>query len=56
MAAPTTLVVHDVIVFCFRCPNETFPWKRCVRDNIRRLPFPAWLSQSSVTVRTKRDY
>src|SRR5438876_5128606 len=47
------LVVHDVIIASYGCPNQAFPWERWVRDGISRVPILARICESAFVVDTK---
>src|SRR5205809_742764 len=47
------LVVHDVIIASYGCPNQAFPWERWVRDDISRVPILARVCEFAFVVDTK---
>src|SRR6266446_7416833 len=50
------LVMHDVILAVYRCPNETFAWERWIADGIGRVPVLTWFCEFAVpTAVTKRE-
>jgi hypothetical protein len=49
------LVMHDVIITPYGCPNQALPWDRWVRDGISHVPLLAWLCELAVFAGTKRD-
>jgi len=47
--------MHSVIRAENCCPDETLPWKRDIRDNVRRFPLLTRLGESAAIVRAKSD-
>jgi hypothetical protein len=49
------LVMHDVIIASYGCPNQALPWERWVRDGISRVPILARIREPAFVGDTKRD-
>jgi hypothetical protein len=49
------LVMHDVIITPYGCPNQALPWERWVSDGISRVPILARVREPAFVVDTKRD-
>jgi hypothetical protein len=49
------LVMHDVIIAAYGCPNQTLPWEGWVRDGISRVPILARVREFAFVVDTKGD-
>jgi hypothetical protein len=49
------LVMHDVIITPYGCPNQALSRERWVRDGISRVPILARVREPAFVVDTKRD-
>ena len=49
------LVMHDVIIASYGCPNQAFPWECRVRNSISCVPILARIRELAIVVDTKRD-
>jgi hypothetical protein len=47
------LVMDDVIIAAYGCPNQALPWERWVRDGISRVPILARVREFAFVVDTK---
>src|SRR6266496_181266 len=49
------LVMHDVIIAAYGCPNQALPWEGWVRDCISRVPILARVCEFAFVVDTKSN-
>ena len=56
MIDSAALVMHDVIIVSYGCPNQTLPWEGWIRDGISRVPILAWVREPAFVVDTKGNH
>ena len=49
------LVMHDVTIASYGCPNQALPWERWVGDGICRVPILARVREFAFVVDTKSN-
>ena len=56
MIDSAALVMHDVIIASYDCPNQALPWEGWIRDGISRVPILARVCKPAFAVDTKGNH
>ena len=56
MIESAALVMHDVIIVSYCCPNQALPGERWIRDGISRVPIMARVRKPTFVADTKGNH